>query len=135
NRVVRSMPKYVLPGNRQDGIYNDAGQVLSSGVFMRICGKVAQYRRVRIHAHRREDENVCFDKRHCAINCAATIRAVISGITWKGYLLYPVAQTVAARFIAQFQLPHYSITTPANNALPTGSAYPASLPAAEALRG
>jgi len=116
--------------------YNDAGQVLSSGAFMRICGKVAQYRRVRIHAHRRESvdrfmhvcnkvvqhrrvrihahrresvdrfmhvcnkvvqhrrvrihahrrENVCFDKRHCAINCAATTRAVISGITWKEYL-------------------------------------------------
>lgn len=118
--------------------YNDAGQVLSSGVFMRICGKVAQYRRVRIHAHRCESvdrfmhvcnkvvqhrrvrihahrrENVCFDKRHCAINCAATTRAVISGITWKGYLhdksrhlrmrsLHcPVAQTVAARFIAHF---------------------------------
>lgn len=97
--------------------YNDAGQVLSSGVFMRICGKVAQYRRVRIHAHRREDENVCFDKRHCAINCAATTCAVISGITWKGYLHdtsrhhdllrmrylhYPAAQTVAARFIAHF---------------------------------
>ena len=53
----------------------------------------------------------------CAINCAATIRAVICGITWKGYLhdtsrhhdllrmrfLHcPVAQTVAARFIAHF---------------------------------
>jgi hypothetical protein len=97
--------------------YNDAGQVLSSGAFMRICGKVAQYRSVRIHAHRREDENVFLDKRHCAINCAATIRAVISGITWKGYLReksrhhdllrmrflhYPAAQTVAARFIAHF---------------------------------
>ena len=78
--------------------YNDAGQVLSSGAFMRICGKVAQHRRVRIHAHRHE--NVFLDKRHCAINCAATIRAVISGNTWKGYLHYPVAQTVAARFIA-----------------------------------
>ncbi|WP_215800558.1 hypothetical protein, partial [Pantoea dispersa] len=57
----------------------------------------------------------------CAINCAATIRAVICGITWKGYLREkshhydslrmrflhcPVAQTVAARFIVQFQLPH-----------------------------
>ena len=78
--------------------YNDAGQVLSSGAFMRICSKVAQYRRVRIHAnrcesvdtfmhvckqvvqhrrvrihaHRREDENVLLDKRHCAINFAAT---------------------------------------------------------------
>ncbi|WP_141097306.1 hypothetical protein [Pantoea sp. VS1] len=53
----------------------------------------------------------------CAINCAATIRAVISGITWKGYLREksrhhdllqmrflhcPAAQTVAARFIAHF---------------------------------
>ncbi|QZY89609.1 hypothetical protein K7H94_14450 [Pantoea dispersa] len=53
----------------------------------------------------------------CAKNRAATTRAVISGITWKeylrdtsrhhdslrmGYLHYPVAQTVAARFIAHF---------------------------------
>ncbi len=122
--------------------YNDAGQVLSSGALMRICGKVAQYRRVRIHAHRRNrwiDSCTSVIRLYSIVGCAfmrtgvkmfalinviaqqiaplppvrlsaashgrnicARNRAIMHDSLRMRFLHCPVAQTVAARFIAHF---------------------------------